>query len=36
MIRQLAFRAMGTDVRLLSGSSFVDRVETYRGLGLAF
>jgi D-serine deaminase-like pyridoxal phosphate-dependent protein len=26
----------GTDVRLLSGSAFVDRVETYRGLGLAF
>jgi len=26
----------GKDVRLLSGSSFVDRVETYRGHGLAF
>lgn len=26
----------GTEVRLLSGSTFVDRVETYRGHGLAF
>lgn len=26
----------GTRVRLLAGSSFVDTVETYRGLGLAF
>ncbi len=26
----------GTEVRLLAGHEFVDRVETYRGLGLAF